>query len=81
LAWNESELTTNGDMYNNLEQTTYLRDCMTPQKCLVILYRGWGFKIGKGQPEISVKYWIAAVSVESKIEEEKDEERMEKVDG
>jgi len=42
---------------------------------------GSEFKIGKGQPERSVKCWIAAVSVERKIEEEKDEERMEKVDG
>jgi hypothetical protein len=42
---------------------------------------GSEFKIGKGQSEKSVKYWIAAVSVESQIEEEKDEERMENVDG
>jgi len=43
---------------------------------------GSEFKIGKGQSERSVKkYWIATVSVERKIEEEKDEEQMEKVDG
>jgi len=42
---------------------------------------GSEFKIGKGQSERNVKYWIATVSVERKIEEEKDEEQMEKVDG
>ena len=39
------------------------------------------FKIGKGQSERSVKYCIASVSVDRKIEEEKDEEQTEKVDG
>lgn len=44
---------------------------------------GSEFKIGNGQSERSVKYWIAAVSVERKIKEEKEEEeeQMEKVDG
>jgi len=42
---------------------------------------GSEFKIGKGQSERSVKYWIGALSVERKIEEEKDEEQMEMVDG
>jgi len=35
LAWNKSEFTTNGEMYNNLEPNTHWRDCTTPRNFLL----------------------------------------------
>lgn len=57
-------------MHNNLEPSIYCRLHGTiKMSCYSI--SGSKFKIGKGQSERSVKYWIASVSADRKIEEEK----------